>query len=952
MRTRSALLGLLLATIVNAVDSVPYGHPDFVPTPERPIGYQGDGNGHFPGATLVSEFWEGRPVVNTGKVEMIFGKAPTLVYGDQVPKNILWKTELPGWTYAQPIPVKGRVYGIAEPDWVWCADQQTGQILWQERLTIASCDPALAGKPEEQKKRQEIYDIGKAAIFLDVPYRTVEKVKPPTPRWPNLTPNHPYVAQNIAILEKMKARLQELDPELVPACDQQIAAVKTFQQGGLDAVLKAIEAKQPALDIGPEVTPVLYRAINKKYKVSLRPTWMGWTPYAVSVAASDGERIFVCLGSGQVGAFDLDGKRLWSDLQTNSGLMRMVDHWPSPVVVGDKVIMRNLSVGGKNCGLIAYDTATGKKVWERGGFQGGGHGILVTPLQVTVNKPGGRTQNLISWCEQVLDAADGSVLAADLKDPNGKKYNETQGQVGRDGHWTLGGAERTSVRYGVAWQDGKATPLHDFIWDGWQGPYASAPKNPDMAALTPLLLADAPVLFANGTAWDWNTGRILGKFARRNDGGQGGPRSIGDVDTALTLIGRTILGWTAGEGGSTTGRIRKDRLAAGAFKTADISDPRNPRMGSAWNLIGGAEPPSDVVFSTWLSGVDMFDFWLMHTGHNGWIGGGAFTGLPTWLGGGQCGSLAHGERTFIQTYKYLYCVGPAVKGTATDDPKVVAAIRAGQEVEKHLTSNSAQYRLEAVQQMKTASDAVRRLAVADPYEEIRAAAIQVLEKAQAGAGKTLVKERALAFAQTPYKWMAIDGLMDSFALAQTCKRLGELADAPLAEAIAGIEPKYRVRLLVMIEQTGICGPQVEKACLGVMTAAKVKPNEPDLAALTAATILARAGKAAAHAEAMLSVIEGHLVAWDDGMNDDSGAQPWVAVDACLALPAQRARVLTVLGRKLEAGPKQNADPINPALRRIEATGKDAAALAPVLTAFKEKQKDYGLWVDRILAGMK
>jgi len=171
MKILPLILGLAITgPAANAAEPLPYGHSDFVPTPERPIGIHGDGTGHFPGATLVSEFWDGKPV--WGKVENVKSKyhsaeSNELIYGDQVPKNILWKTEVPGWTYAKPIPVKGRLYGVGVPDWIWCADQATGKILWKERLTLASCEPELDGKPEEQKKRQEIYDIGMAASLID-----------------------------------------------------------------------------------------------------------------------------------------------------------------------------------------------------------------------------------------------------------------------------------------------------------------------------------------------------------------------------------------------------------------------------------------------------------------------------------------------------------------------------------------------------------------------------------------------------------------------------------------------------------------------------------------------------------------------------------------------------------------------------------------------------------------
>lgn len=670
------LAGCLTSASIAAEDKtpLPYGHPDFVPTPERPIGFQGDGNGHFPGATMVSEFWEGRP--KWGSAEMMHDKGKEgwqgFLYADQVPKNILWKTELPGWTYAQPIPVKGRLYGIAEPDWVWCADQVTGKILWQQRLTYASCQPELAGTPEEQKKLQEIYDIGRAAIFLDVPYRVGNPKKPETPdqRNPNLSPTHPFVAKNIAILEHMKSRIQALDPDpaLLKACDEQIAAVKTYQSGGFAAVLAAGAAKQPALDTSPEVYGILATAITKKFKVSLRPLWMGWCPYAVSVPCSDGERVFVCFGQGQMAAFDLDGKRLWSGM-LNGYKVEMINHWASPIVVGDRVLVRR----SKPLSLCAYRLATGEKLWERSGFAGGGHGVFLGPLHVRTTRPGGGVLDLITWSEHVLDAADGSLVAEKIKDPFGRSLaaNGTIPHLGRDGTIAMGSAYSITGRWKSNEQGGKPALAHEFLFDGDRGPYTQPLEGAITGGLNAALLADVPVMVVGNTTWDWNSGRVLGRLLKRNDGGL---RSIG---SPATVIGRTMLSWTPNDGPEgTKGRTRKDRSTAHFMKMMDLSDPQHPRMTTMWNLIGGAEAPTDIIFNTWLPDVDMFDFWLLHTGQNGWSGGGAFTGLPGWLGGAHCGPLAQGERTFIQTYKHLICVGPSVKGTAADDPKVVAAIRA------------------------------------------------------------------------------------------------------------------------------------------------------------------------------------------------------------------------------------------------------------------------------------
>ena len=136
MKTTSATVLVLAGLIAGgafAAELPPYGHPDFVPTPDRPLGYRGDGNGWFPGATPVLEFYEGTPTRaerafydNQGKEK----KNSTWDYADSRTKNILWKTSLPGWSDAQPIPVKGRVFALCEPYFLVCVDAATGKTFW------------------------------------------------------------------------------------------------------------------------------------------------------------------------------------------------------------------------------------------------------------------------------------------------------------------------------------------------------------------------------------------------------------------------------------------------------------------------------------------------------------------------------------------------------------------------------------------------------------------------------------------------------------------------------------------------------------------------------------------------------------------------------------------------------------------------------------------------------
>jgi hypothetical protein len=102
------------------------------------------------------------------------------------------------------------------------------------------------------------------------------------------------------------------------------------------------------------------------------------------------------------------------------------------------------------------------------------------------------------------------------------------------------------------------------------------------------------------------------------------------------------------------------------------------------------------------------------------------------------GPSAAGERLFIQSQSFLYCIGPAVKGTPTDDPTVVAAIRAESDASKlsaRLSNPSAQYRFEAAKRLaslkaslvKEASERLASLTLDDPYEEIRGQAVLAMD---------------------------------------------------------------------------------------------------------------------------------------------------------------------------------------------------------------------------------
>lgn len=117
-RCVSVLASLLAWTVGSwaCAAEPPMGSADFVPTPDRPVGFRGDGSGIYPGATPPTEF------SNT--------------------KNLLWVTKIPvvekpgGWSHSPPMVVGKRVFVSAEPDSTLCLDADTGKILWRDALGL------------------------------------------------------------------------------------------------------------------------------------------------------------------------------------------------------------------------------------------------------------------------------------------------------------------------------------------------------------------------------------------------------------------------------------------------------------------------------------------------------------------------------------------------------------------------------------------------------------------------------------------------------------------------------------------------------------------------------------------------------------------------------------------------------------------------------------------------
>jgi outer membrane protein assembly factor BamB len=88
------------------------GSADFTPSPNRPVGWRGDGTGRFPAATPPIA-WQRKQAG-----------------ADCATKGIVWMTPLPNTSVSSPIIVGDRIFVTAEVSDLVCLDKRTGRVLW------------------------------------------------------------------------------------------------------------------------------------------------------------------------------------------------------------------------------------------------------------------------------------------------------------------------------------------------------------------------------------------------------------------------------------------------------------------------------------------------------------------------------------------------------------------------------------------------------------------------------------------------------------------------------------------------------------------------------------------------------------------------------------------------------------------------------------------------------
>ncbi len=489
-------LAALAALAVLAAEDLPYGHPDFCPTPERPTGLRGDGTGHFVAADPPTQ-WDWR----TGE-------------------NLVWQVKLPNWGYSSPIVVGDKVFVTADWNRLLCYDARDGELLWErENWTFE----VVAENPAEQaelKKRWDdlveahseawavCWEIGYLHYQLDMIAAAKAGEAYEFPGGYNYMgarrkggtyipdPKHHLTeAEQTAILQRLGAR-----------GEAEVQAMKDR--------LAELTAIREAKDYDPNVNAYVktlqpHRRKSKsadyqKWKENVYPHfkkllvphglhtdfWNGWLSTSFPTPCSDGEHIYVFFGQNQVVCYDLEGNRKWLKVYFDpekAGARPAQNHSGSPYLIGDLLITIHGNDQNEGPTIWALDKTTGELVWKYHSKHLGCYGhpyAQITPMRVDGHPI------IVAGNGNILDATDGKVIMTNLITNCGPPVVH-----GNKAYYLSGGGQAgDSVRCAVEISKGEdGTLTGEMLWA-----VVPAPKNPSHAKYDGALRAAPSRLRAEG----------------------------------------------------------------------------------------------------------------------------------------------------------------------------------------------------------------------------------------------------------------------------------------------------------------------------------------------------------------------------------------------------------------------------------------------------------------------
>ena len=302
--------------------SYPYGHAEFYPSADKPLGFLADGRAHYPAAN------------------------PPVDFNSETGQAIAWQTPVPAGM-AQPLQIGEKIIVSCAPWTIRCLNAHDGSQVWERSFPPWRDMPAtLAASCQEEwtyfRTMQERY-----ASFRELGLSLEKQM---------------YAAK----LNPRKLALfpTQGNPKPIPIKDE------SFQQDLLKARAMAKEHGFVLHNFGNDdmvnrnVWSDWSLRVARLYNLYSWSRWWGFTTTAYITPVTDGEHIYLPSVMNQIVCMDLYGNIKWtrwlpsdSTLSSSNLGTRFVK---SPLLHGDYLIWRSDSQ------LTVLNKRTGKQIWRRG----------------------------------------------------------------------------------------------------------------------------------------------------------------------------------------------------------------------------------------------------------------------------------------------------------------------------------------------------------------------------------------------------------------------------------------------------------------------------------------------------------------------------------------------------------------------------------------------------------
>ena len=376
---------------------------------DKAVGWRGDGTGVYPGTH------------------------PPVAWRRKTMQNVLWRTDLPYFGNATPVPVPGsnKLIVTLDPHWLLCLDKDTGNELWRKAVTLLDLMPEA-----DRKQGWALHEAWwKARQTVDaIPVAEARSVglKRPTPKWLEYKS---YWGENKGRWApgsgKAKDEREGASPELIALLDKRDELERAEDPGSvqdeLNKVLQQIEKLQGTkAEDDPNSPQAKYARLKKAeaaYVKLMREHshvsgmgggyWSDYCGWMYATPVTDGKHIWLKTGTDVAACYDLDGNEKWKvQIWGSGGADKTLC---SPRLVDGKFIMQlvnndpNPKKRGRGIKLLALNTATGEKVWETRDLPDHAWNAS-SPGIATLTNGKDTMKVVITTCGTVLRVDDGKLL--------------------------------------------------------------------------------------------------------------------------------------------------------------------------------------------------------------------------------------------------------------------------------------------------------------------------------------------------------------------------------------------------------------------------------------------------------------------------------------------------------------------------------------------------------------